>query len=239
MANIEERGTSAVAWEKGARHKAYDDRYRILCRSIPVVDHAARGEIIAICDGVGSAPRGASAAQVVCDSLLPFFTERASLRATADTIQQLLERANTEISGWGMITDTDRPLGACAGTIVWIDTKLRAHIFHAGDTSALLIRNGDSFPLTSVHHATDGSLANYFGLPSPEIEHRTFQMQLGDRLLLMTDGISKVLKNREVTRIVEEQATRLSSLNELLLKCRVAGSGDDATALLLDIDEEP
>lgn len=234
---IEERGNAAVAWQKGPRHKFYEDRYRLLCHPIPLVAKAARGEIFAVCDGVGSADKGMAAAQEVCSTLISFYENAAELLPSSDTIGSLLTQANKTIHSWGLIDDSDRPLGACAGTVVWITEELTAHVFHAGDTSALLIRDGTAQPLTSIQHSVDGHLMKYFGQHDLELETRSVRVYEGDRLLLMSDGITKSLFNQQIVQIIEAQPTRPASLRELFKMVRLAGSGDDATAVLIDIDE--
>lgn len=234
---IEQRGNAAVVWQQGPRHKFYEDRYRLLCRPIPLVERARRGEIFAVCDGVGSAPRGRDAAQEVCDVLVKFYENSMELAPTADALMSLLNQANTTIHAWGVIEGTDRAQGACAATVVWITDELVAHIFHVGDTSALLIRNGTAQALTTVHHDAAGHLANYFGRSSLQIENRTVQLDAGDRLLLLSDGISKSLYNQKIANVVESHPRRAASLEALLSAARAAGSGDDVTAVLVDIED--
>ena len=235
---IEERGNATVVWQQGPRHKYYEDRYRLLCRPIPLVEQADRGEIFAVCDGVGSAPRGRDAAQEVCDILVKFYENAKELSPTAETLIALLDQANSVIHAWGLIEGTDRTQGACAATVVWITDDLVANVFHVGDTSALLIRNGTAQALTSAHHDAAEHLVNYFGLRSPQIETRSVPLEVGDRLLLMSDGISKSLYNQKIASIVESHSRRSASLEALLSAARNAGSGDDVTAVLVDIEEK-
>jgi serine/threonine protein phosphatase PrpC len=176
-----------------------------------------------------------AAAQVVCDVLVKFFADQPE-PPSVQTIVQLLDGANTEITGWGFIPGTDRSEGACAGTVIWVDEAWMAHVFHVGDTGALLIRDGIAKPLTAAQHA-DGHLANYFGLPELLLERSTHQLEEGDRLLLFSDGISKVLYNQRVADIIDSHATRQASVADLIHAARVAGSTDDITALLVDIEE--
>jgi len=234
---IEERGTAAVVWQQGPQHKFYEDRYRLLCRPIPLVEKARRGEIYAVCDGVGSAPRGRDAAQEVCDVLVRFYEKSQDLLPTSEVISSLLKQANTEIFSWGIIDGTDRAQGACAATVVWINDNLVATVFHVGDTRALLIRNGTAQALTSPHNDPAGHLVNYFGLSSLEIETKIIQLELGDRILLLSDGISKSLYNQTIASVVESHSRRPASLEALLRSARSAGSSDDATAVLIDIEE--
>ena len=234
---IEERGNAAVVWQQGPRHKFYEDRYRLLCRPIPLVEQAQRGEIFAVCDGVGSAPRGRDAAQEVCDVLIKFYKNAVELSPTTETLISILDQANNVIHAWGVIEGTDRSLGSCAATIVWITDDLIANIFHVGDTSALLIRNGTVQALTTAHHDAVGHLLNYFGLSSLQIETNSVQLDMGDRLLLLSDGITNSLYNQRIVDIVESHSRRTASLEALLRAARKAGSGDDITAVLVDTEE--
>jgi serine/threonine protein phosphatase PrpC len=234
---IEERGNATVIWQQGPRHKFYEDRYRLLCRPIPLVEQAKRGEIFAVCDGVGSAPRGRDAAQEVCDVLVRFYEKAKELPPTVETLISLLDQANCVIHGWGLMEGTARSQGACAATVVWKTDNLMANIFHVGDTSALLIRNGTAQALTSAHHDVAGHLTNYCGQPSLQNEIRTIQLDMGDRLLLLSDGISKSLYTQQIAGIVESHSRRSASLDALLSAARSAGSGDDITVVLVDIED--
>lgn len=235
---IESRGNATVAWQKGPRHKFYEDRFRMLCRPIPLVKQSNRGEIFAVLDGVGSAPKGMTAAQEVTDVLVKFFDVENCLGDGLDALQTLLQTANQTIHDWGMIPETVRPEGACAGTVVWVDQNWKASVLHAGDTTALLIRDGVPQQLTTVHQNGEGHLSNYFGMSRLRLDVRTVQLEEGDRVLIFSDGIGKAFfANQQVADIIESHPTRQTSLNALFLAARSAGSSDDATAILVDVEE--
>lgn len=235
---LESRGNATVAWQKGPRHKFYEDRFRLLCNPVPLIAQANRGEIFAVLDGVGSAPKGMAAAQVVCDGLVKFFDTNHQVSADKGLLDSILINANETINGWGFMEGTTRPDGACAGTIVWIDAKWVAHIFHAGDTTALLIRDGLAQVLTTVHQNGDGHLSNYFGMPTLQLQTQSLQLEEGDRLLIFSDGIGKAFSmNQNIADIIESKVNRSASLSALFTAARASGSSDDATAILVDIEE--
>ena len=64
MNNTERKGCAAVSWLKNAKstRKPYEDRYRLLTKDIPLVGKSGRGELFAVLDGIGGAPRGMAAA---------------------------------------------------------------------------------------------------------------------------------------------------------------------------------
>ena len=236
---FELRGNATVAWQKGPRHKFYEDRFRLLCHPIPLIAQANRGEIFAVLDGVGSAPKGMASAQEVCDSLVRFFTSPIDqIPDEKELLNAILANANETINSWGCMEGTTRPDGACAGTIVWIDVQRMAHIFHAGDTTALLIRDGLAQVLTTVHQNGDGHLSNYFGMPTLQLQTQSLQLEEGDRLLIFSDGIGKAFANNQgIADIIESKSTRNASLAALFVAARASGSSDDATAILVDIED--
>jgi len=235
---FEHRGNATVAWQKGPRHKFYEDRFRLLCHPIPLVAQANQGEIFAVLDGVGSAPKGMAAAQVVCDGLVRFFDPNGQGSAEKEGLETILADANLTIHDWGFMEGTNRPDGACAGTVIWIDVKWLAHVFHVGDTTALLVRDGLAKVLTTVHQNSDGHLSNYFGMPTLKLQRQSIQLEEGDRLLIFSDGIGKAFAvNQDIADIIESKASRSASLAALFAAARSSGSSDDATAILVDIEE--
>jgi len=52
----------------------------------------------------------------------------------------LLMEANHLINECGFLPRTCKPLGSCAGTVVWLIEET-LYVFHAGDIAALLIRD--------------------------------------------------------------------------------------------------
>ena len=109
----ETRGNAAISWLPSPHHP-YEDRFRLLSRDVPLVAEKDIGEIYAVFDGVGSAPKGMAAAQTMADCLVSFFTEPAA------DLTKLLYDTNESIHDWGLMEGSERPLGACAGTVALI-----------------------------------------------------------------------------------------------------------------------
>ena len=125
--NCEVKGSAAVAWCTGTSHRFYEDRYRLLSREVPLVGRQDRGEIFAVFDGIGGAPKGRDAAQEMSDWLIKFYQEPGRYPASVQGLLQLLIDANMSIYEWGMIPGTDRTLGGCAGTVAWIHQQNSVH----------------------------------------------------------------------------------------------------------------
>ncbi len=233
----EQRGPAAVSWRKGTRHLAYEDRYRILSRDIPLVAQAHRGELFAVFDGIGSAPRGMSAAQEMADSLVRFYREPDTIECTLPGLQKLLMEANRAIQSWGLVPGTNRSIGGCAGTIAWLASD-RLTVYHAGDTTALIIRDSEPNMLTRMHQAADGALVRYFGLgQSLVMDVHQHTIEEFDRILLLSDGITKVLHPFEAAAVTDN-FQRISQATEALVhRALTLGATDDITAMLVQVEE--
>lgn len=233
-ATVELRGNACVAWLPSPHHR-YEDRYRMLPVSIPLVAEAARGELHGVFDGVGSAPRGMAAAQFMADCLIRFIQQpRLGL-------PDLLTEANATIHGWGFIEGSTRPKGACAGTVAHIQYG-EVSLFHCGDTCAFLLGEQGTTQLLTSTHEVDGAIFNYFGL-GDGMQLETAQVSLGtdDFLLMVSDGVTKTFHQMEIARWMHEQIARtgdpIDSLRELVELARRRGSLDDITALLIASDD--
>jgi PPM family protein phosphatase len=233
----EQKGNAALAWVKGSKHTFYEDRARILSKAVPLVEGLDRGEIFAVFDGIGSAPKGREAAQFMIDQLVRFYREPDNYAASIQGLESLLMAANLEIHGWGYKPGTEIPLGGCAGTVAWLFAG-RLTVFHAGDTSALLIGDAGITPLTSVHELENGAIYRYFGLgPFLQLEIQQENLSTYERLLLLTDGITKVFHPKEAARLISEHADPVRAGRDLANRAIFRGSTDDITVLLVDIDD--
>jgi hypothetical protein len=106
-----------------------------------VVKRSEHAEIFAVFDGIRSAPEGMHSAQHMCDAPLVYYTRPESCLSSWEGIRDLLFSANKEVFDWRFMPGTDRPLGVCAGSVIWIYMKI-PYTFHGGDTVAIMIRDG-------------------------------------------------------------------------------------------------
>jgi len=233
----DQRESAAVSYLKGTKHKYYEDSFRMLPRDIPLVEQKKRGELFAVFDGIGSAPEGRHAAQEMAESLLRFYREPDAYSASWEGIKTLLMEANLTIHQWGFMPGTDKPLGGCAGTVVWLIGE-NLYVFHAGDTVALLIRDGKGMELTKPHQMSDGAIYRYFGLgPDLQIDVECFQIEESDRILLLTDGVTKIFHPVEAGNIIEKYIDLPLAVKTLVHRSQSLGSTDDITAMLIQIEE--
>lgn len=238
---VERRGPAAVAWLKGSKHRFYEDRYRILNRNAPLVQQRQRGEVFAVFDGISSEEGGMRAAQEMCDRLSSFFREPDRYPASAESLQGILLEGNNAIYGWGKENAGPYHVtGGCAGTVVWIHKNWLIS-YQAGDTVALLLRDGRSEQLTELHEINN-ALYRFFGLgPELNLDISRWELQETDRILLLTDGVTKVINPRKAGDFINTSLEELDDLDKavrgLAEQARGLGSTDDITVLLIEVEE--
>lgn len=224
----ETRGNAAISWLPSPHHP-YEDRFRLLSRDVPLVAQKDIGEIYAVFDGVGSAPKGMAAAQTMADCLVRFYTE-----PTVD-LSNLLYDTNKVIHSLGFIEGSDRTLGACAGTVALIQGN-EVTILHAGDTVGILLRSNKRPQVLTPLQEHGGAIYSYFGIGQVlEIEITRVHLEYDDLLLLLTDGVTKAFHVLDAGNMILDRYERTGScataITELVELSRRRGSSDDITVL--------
>jgi protein phosphatase len=124
-----------------------------------------------------------------------------------------------------------------------------------GDSRLYLVRDGTITRLTSDHswvneqvqsgvidseQARNHPLRNVVtralgGRPDLEVDVQTLEMQTGDRLLLCSDGLTTMLDDEEILRIVLGGEGGVDQTDELIEAANESGGEDNTTAILLKV----
>ncbi len=132
-----------------------------------------------------------------------------------------------------------------------------AYVAHVGDTRCYLLRSGELRRLTTdhtlaqrladvsseaiddtsrLHHILWNSLGASEELPQPEIKKLT--LQVGDVLLLCSDGLTKHLDDAQIARILAGSAKPEQRCAMLVERANAAGGADNITAVVANIQAE-
>lgn len=129
------------------------------------------------------------------------------------------------------------------------------YIGHVGDSRALLIRDGQAIQLTTVHTLATGLLEAGVITAEQALRHpgrNTLYMFLGgelhdgpqiescpvydsDRIVLMTDGITDVLQNQQIAKLLENIYDSEIAAACLVDEAISSGAGDDVTCVVISI----
>ena len=226
--------------QRGPREKLED--FAIVVEPLPQDD--AWGVMAVIADGVSSGGLGLEAAQ---STALGLVSDYYATPATWDTTVAL-DRVIAAQNAW--LTDHNRrrqgtQAASGQGTAAMTTLTalvLRGHGFtlaHVGDTRAYLIRGDECTQLTQDH--TLGQMEFQKGLTRAmglddvvRVDYTEGDLQIGDTLLLTTDGVHGVLKDRQL-QFLAGQGTAQEACEALVSKALNSGGRDNASALVLRV----
>jgi protein phosphatase len=157
--------------------------------------------------------------------------------------QKLLDHAKSSVGCEGMATTV---------VAVLVEGGV-AEVAHVGDSRVYLIRDGRINRITSDHswvneqvlsgvidseQARNHPLRNVVtralgGRPDLEVDVQSVKLESGDRLLLCSDGLTTMLVDDEILRIVLGGEAGVEQARELIEAANRSGGEDNTTAILL------
>ncbi|MEI7796600.1 MAG: protein phosphatase 2C domain-containing protein [Methylococcaceae bacterium] len=223
----------------GKAGRPNEDRFRLLGGGFLPQDQkytgfqdSGRGEIYAVMDGVSSAPKGMKAAQHIADELMDFYT--TDIPATISGLKNLVTQINQSIVDWG-ITDDQHAVGASTLTLAWLFNQ-QLHIFHVGDSTGFLM-NSSGFMKVTQPHENDYGLFRFMGQRYDFcLDIKSYPLNSDDTICLVTDGITKKLKNPEIQKILEDYAGEPDlAARKLVETAKQRKVQDDITAIVIEV----
>jgi len=207
---------------------------------------AAGPALVAVADGMGGATAGHVASRVALAA--------ATTRADGAAAATLVERGN------------DAVLRAVAedGSLSGMGTTLTLGIFHpegrlelahVGDTRAYLFRGGELDQITSDHtlvaemvaegrltpaqaetHPRRHLLTRVVGMAGTEVDTYDVELRPGDRVLLCSDGLTGMVPDHAIARILHEASDPAEAAWSLVEAANAAGGHDNTTVAVVDVD---
>lgn len=215
-------------------------------------------DLYLVCDGMGGQRAGGVAAQLVVE-LLPRVLQ--PILGTVDTLHDAslvaeLERAVVRLSF--RIRDAGREpefSGMGCTVVAALVRRDQALVMHMGDSRAYRLHNGRLDSLTVDHsavqslvrcgaigedeasrHPTKSMLTRYVGMDSSlPPETKLVQVCPGDRLLLCTDGLTDMLDDDDLKRVLLSATDPSQACDQLIKLAEDLGGRDNATTLVVEI----
>lgn len=227
-----------------------EDKFDFLEPDDPTV-LAAKGRVYAVADGMG----GHSAGQIASELALNIFT-RSYYADPNPNVESSLQRAVREANAY--VVDVARTvpgrsgMGATLTAVILRDDDL--FIAQVGDSRCYLLRNGSLDQVTEDHswvaeqvragamtlqEAESSPFRNVItrsmgGAPEVEPDVTAVKVQVGDRFLLCSDGLSGMVPDEEMAEILAQGSPSVAVWN-LIDRANHYGGKDNVTALVLDI----
>jgi PPM family protein phosphatase len=207
--------------------------------------------LFAIADGMGGAQAGEVASQLAAAAL----TESTPAGGGEQRVAQLIQEANRRVHHRASIDAATTGMGTTM-TVALVAEDGRVAFGHVGDSRAYLLRDAQLEQLTDDHtlvaelvrrgelspadaelHPQRSVITRALGT-DPDVDVDTFSVQGrdGDVFLLCSDGLSSMVDEETIERIVEHSRGDLATATRELIHAANRGGGEDnITAILFDL----
>jgi PPM family protein phosphatase len=235
----------AAATHKGCVRKDNQDNYYI----------SPEGRVFVVADGMGGEAGGALASKLAVEAVESLFWEKIPDTNDEQGIQQWLveavSRANMSVYAERCNNPDVKRLGTTIVVAAQSDSG-RLYIAHLGDSRAYRIsRNGDISVLTQDHSVAFelvllGKLTPEQYETSPfrsyltrcvghdahvKIDQSPVNVEAGDWILLCTDGLTGVVREKEISEIVSSAESPDAACATLVERTISGGAPDNVTVL--------
>ncbi|MGH9005131.1 MAG: Stp1/IreP family PP2C-type Ser/Thr phosphatase, partial [Acidimicrobiia bacterium] len=209
-----------------------------------LVDHEDR--LYAVADGMGGHRAGEVASATAIDALRAAFADGAPLdEAVGEANAAVFEKASANLDMRGM--------GTTLTAAALVDDH-RVLLGHVGDSRAYLLRDGGVIQITedhslveqlvregrlspeeAVNHPQRAIITRALGI-DPEVEVDTYPVDLrpGDRLLLCSDGLTNMVADSAIERVLRRQPDPQEAAETLVDMANEAGGDDNITVVVID-----
>jgi len=195
----------------------------------------------AVADGLGGHSNGEVASRMVCDALADWAPD-SSFERTIEDARRRIGEVNDEL--FRMAARSPRA-GPIATTVVALLTRgAECAVVWAGDSRAYLWRGGTLDRLTKDHSMAEADgpgrdpesnvVTRALGAESSiMLDVSRFPVLPGDRFLLCSDGLSRVVPDAEIGKVLGGKDLR-AAVHGLIQAALAAGGPDNVTALVVE-----
>ncbi|NNN05962.1 MAG: Stp1/IreP family PP2C-type Ser/Thr phosphatase [Elusimicrobia bacterium] len=221
--------------------------------------------LLIVADGMGGHNSGEVAAELATKTILDFARQGAKLQPPGGVsaglsprgrrLEFFVKHANNLIYEKGRQFPKDAGMGTTV-VAAYIDANSLT-VAHVGDSRLYLWRRGDLTALTQDHSlvaeqvrrgqitaedAARSSLQNILtralgAEADVQVDVSEHALLPGDLVLLATDGLSKMVPDSEVARVVAAAAEPKAVVDTLIAKARAAGGVDNVTIVAARVSE--
>ena len=159
--------------------------------------------LFVVCDGMGGHAMGEVASQVVCSTICDYWEKASFEKGVESVLQTAFKQASDALDAKA---DVLRKVEMGTTLVLAAIVGNQLTIAHAGDSRAYLLQNGEVAYQTQDHvnHNVWGDFISrsFFSYQreKADVEIRRFDLQVGDRIFLCTDGVCQFIAPDILTR---------------------------------------
>lgn len=216
-------------------------------------------QVYLVADGMGGRPAGEVVAEAVV-SELPGRLDRAigrqsDLHRPATMMVVMAEVSSLSYDIWKATLDQPALAGMGATLVLAVVRGRRALIMHLGDSRVYLIRDMSCAQVTRDHnllqelldagrlspdeargHIASTQLTRYAGMNNVAMpDSHVLDLQIGDRLLLCTDGLCGAVDHARLAEIAITSTDLNAACEALVREAKIAGSMDNITVVMVEM----
>jgi protein phosphatase len=212
-----------------------------------VVDE--RLTLFAVADGMGGHRGGEVASATAIEALRAAVASGRSINdAVSAANAAVLEKAagDPELAGMGTTMTALTPISGAALLIAHVGDS-RAYLLHDGAIRRLtedhslveeLVREGRLTEEQAESHPQRAIITRALGVDEDvEVDLYTVGVSQGDRVIVCSDGLTTMLRDREIEGIARQEADPRVAANRLVEAANGAGGDDNITVIVLDVTE--
>ena len=235
------------------RSAALTDIGRVRSENEDSFIHETAAMIFGIADGVGGLPGGAEAS---LESVEVIISELKALPpGSTPDLTRIVHLANQAVIDLGREIS---PVMGIGSTLTFACVHDHAfHFAHVGDSRAYLLRAGTIVNVTEdhsvenearirrlrgevvhYHESNRAALTRCIGQPTPpDVDLITRPLIAGDRYLFCTDGVTRMITDRELGDLLGQPDEPERIAHEIVHLAVRRGGPDNATAVVVFVDE--
>lgn len=244
--------TTTAVTDIGMRRSNNQDHYGIVLASTPA-EVISRGHLLLVADGMGAHAAGELASQLAVD-WIPHHYRKSVDEPPPAALRHAFRETNAEIYRRGQANPEFRSMGTTASGLLLLPSG--AVVGHVGDSRVYRLRGGHLQQLTFDHslvwemeacgHGEErlqleripkNVITRSLG-PNPEVQidlEGPFPLQVGDRFLLCSDGLTGQLEDSEIACLIDSLSLELAAevLRDL---ANLRGGPDNITLVLCRVE---
>jgi PPM family protein phosphatase len=216
-----------------------------------------RGALFVVADGLGGHSFGERASEMVVNTVRETYYQQQEQKDIPTALKRAVEQANEAVYQENALrqppTDEKHSMGATCIAAVLCENRLvvanvgdsRLYIVHAGQIRQIsqdhsvvadMVRAGSLTLEEARHHEKRNIITRCVGIdPTVEIDLFEEVVEENDVLLLCTDGLSNLITETEILKIVETYQTE-ESVQQLIARANAVGGTDNITAIVVRVD---